>query len=324
MITTSNLKSQNKYFANVEKTNQLKTYFYLDECNNKVEILSYVPKTHFEKLKTAEDLHNNSPRKIGQGNFGSVFLKNNINSKVVKKQITRLGTDIFNPCRLEFLKNLFISNDFRNAKVGDSFLHEYVCLPFQLQKYSDILYMRKIDGDSLEGIFKENKTVELSKFQIMLLIHSIEMLANQFHMVHTDIHAGNVMLQPDGKLVLIDFDECVSDITCKKPKFILNHEYIENPSNDDYFNGYEDTIPKYIVDDNFNPDEESFYLSKDDFQSKFLSSIAKFKDMFIYEKQPLFNNKSFINMSSFDKNKLKLEIQLRKLSSTDSDDNYLK
>jgi len=299
-FSSPQISPSNHLFACVKKskTTGLKTYFYKDDENQEVIIASYMSKTSFLKksknlaLKTLNK--NANPNQIytpmGEGLHAIVYARYNPNSLIVRKQFKMDYPAPFNPHRLKTLISLHVNKRFRELELDSS-----ICLPFIIENKPNLLFMRKIFGVSLQEISLQSEgRMEVTKGQIMFFLKAISQLADEeeLKIVHTDIHAGNILMTNDGKLVLIDFDECVSSIEKVRFRTILNSDYLEFPTEEDYLNGYDDQTPKYIQAP-LDIEEEDFYLEEGIYESLKTESIKKFKNTFFKNGQSLFNDKDF-------------------------------
>ena len=308
-------------FINIQKsqTTGLKTYFYCNQENNEIVIASYLMKTSFTKkakILALKNQGNNIYTPMGEGLHAIVYARYNPNSLIVRKHFKTDYENPFNPHRLRALRNLNTSQKFQN-------LADSICVPFLIENKPKILFMKKILGVSLQEISLENDgKIRITKYQIMLLLKAIVKLADEeeLKIVHTDIHAGNIMMTNEGKLVLIDFDECVSHIEKFPFKKMLNREYIKNPTDEDYLNGYDEETPKYVTIP-MDVEEEEFYQTEGIYENLKEESIKKFQNVFWKNEESLFNDKEFSKLSDDDSNVF-FEVEI-KLRDCDSDDGFL-
>lgn len=273
----------------------IKTYFYKDSDNNEVEITSYMMKTPYQKRNKNKDKANNklNPVLMGEGQHAKVYIRYNPNSDIVKKQfISRYG-DPLNPYRLSSLINLHTNRKFRQLNLA-----RFICLPFQLAGKEEFIYMKKIPGPSLKELSIDEKgkqhMIVVTKCQVISLLKAIIRLTDDedLNIVHTDIHAGNILITKEGALVLIDFDECISTINKYTPRMVMNEEYIENPTNEDYLNGYNDKTSK-LIPAAMTCEEEDFYQSQGSYNCFRDESIDKYKNIFVKNGRTLFDDEEF-------------------------------
>ncbi len=171
-----------------------------------------------------------------------------------------------------------------------------MCVPF-LFDGSGIL-MKKVDGKSLEELwlnrsFPVNKEepvgrrpVELTKKAIIDLYKAMAIMSSKrsrYGIVHTDIHAGNIMLSQKEKLpltlVLIDFDECLKREN--RATLVSNPDYDE----DDWGSTEKKEIWKTQSSDN-----PAVYVTNRAFKNLRKEMFANFKRIFhsiVYEDKPL-------------------------------------
>jgi len=260
MNPSSYLPTETSLFIRIRKyqATGLKVYFYLDQDNKEVVLASYIMKALFTKKAknlALKNQGNNIYTPMGEGLHAIVYARFNPNSCIVRKHFKTDYQNPFNLYRLRALISLHTNKRFQN-------LAGSICVPFLIENKPKILFMKKILGVSLQEISLENEgKMKITKDQIMSLLKAITQLADEeeFKIVHTDMHAGNILMTIEGKLVLIDFDECVSHIEKFQFRKVINSEYIENPTNEDYLNGYdEDGTPKYVTVP-LVVEEEEFY-----------------------------------------------------------------
>ncbi len=307
-------------FINIRKSQAtgLKTYFYLDQENNEIILASYMMKTSFTKKAKSLALKNqgnNIYTPMGEGLHAIVYARYNPNSLIVRKHFKMDYQNPFNPHRLRALMALHTNKKFQN-------LADSICVPFLIENKPKILFLKKILGVSLQEISLENDgKMKITKYQIMSLLNAIIQLADEVELkiVHTDIHAGNILMTNEGRLVLIDFDECVSHINKFQFRKMLNSEYIENPTDEDYLNGYDDEGTSKCVTIPMDVEEEEFYQTEEIYENLKEESLKKFRNIFLKNGESLFNDKEFSKLSDDDSSVFfDVEIKLR-----DSDDDFL-
>jgi tRNA A-37 threonylcarbamoyl transferase component Bud32 len=297
-----------KIYAGIKKSSSTKTYFFVDKDGNDVDLISHPRQTAYER--TEKSGNGSSPKSIGKGNFGQIFTKYSSNATVVKKKLNR-DNDAFNKYRLKALKNLHLNSEFRRACA------ENICIPFQIEKDPNVFYMKKLNGMSLEDVISKGK-IELTKKQIMELHLIIKRLAHEFHIVHTAIHAGNVMFSNE-KLVLIDFDDCISKTSLRKIRRIDNPKYIEEPDEEDYLSGYEKDTPPQIQAPYLDDDEQGFHVDNDLFEQELTSSLKKYEKIFEYDGRPLFESEEF-KLIPHDNNEIKFLLTIIQRAGSNSNE----
>ena len=303
--------------AGVKKSKEtgLKTYFYKDALNNEVIIASYIMKTPFmnkTKAKAVAD-QNLSHVPMGEGQHAIVFTRYNPNSVIVRKQFTSNYGDPLNPCRLNTLISLHTNQKFRELNLA-----RFICLPFQVNIKPNCIHMKKVPGASLEELSKSGQVIEITKHQVVSLLNAIIQLADQenLRIVHTDIHAGNIMRTDDLGLVLIDFDECISTVDKFIPRMLLNEAYIGSPNSDDYLNGYDDDGTPQFIPALMTCEEEDFYQAKGSYDYFRGKSIQKYKDLFLKNEKTLFNDQRFLQTDDSDNfSMFQVQIKPRKFDS---------
>ena len=170
--------------------------------------------------KTAKDLEQivkSAPRgaAVGSGVFGSTFLVTNNREQLALKVGRRpKASDVQNNL-VAFINNplLFVVDIF-NFFAGNSgkIDHEFDILkelsgirgvPQAKEKYSSRIYTQQyIDGQNIEQYFVSNQNVNENNY------NELNRIVNEIHerqITHEDIHEGNVLIDGQGSVFLIDF-----------------------------------------------------------------------------------------------------------------------
>lgn len=226
---------------------------------------------------------------LGSGVHGTVWNRRNQYSTVVCKTTT--SNDAIQVDRYADLLKILSEKNFQK-KYGCHFN-----IPFFVGSGSEDvkkpkLLMSKINGKSLEALVPFNRVVKLSKKQIKSLYNAMKIMAKRFCVVHTDVHAGNIMLEDvTNLLILIDFDECM--FREAKPITIKNPEYNSDP----YEPGDKYIIDTENVQSKFNPE---CYVTKSEFEYLESQMLKNFRDMFLIEGKSIFSCENFEDSSDDD------------------------
>lgn len=164
-------------------------------------------------IQTGDMIHNRYRviEELGSGGFARTFEVEDIverNRKVIK--ILRENAYSHQKVRELFAQEYEILKRFRHPGVPQVNIEGYVSITYnQNNQVLNIpgLVMERIDGENLQQWLTSNTKIIKTQQAIEWLKELVDILeyVHSNHYVHRDIKPGNIMLKPDGKLVLIDF-----------------------------------------------------------------------------------------------------------------------
>lgn len=121
------------------------------------------------------------------------------------------------------------------------------------------------------------------------LMHNLfpyEITEDTFGLIHNDFHQGNLIINNEGTLTTIDFDECSYNWYAQDVAVVFYHAYWQNKS----FNGYIDTFPQTFMSHLFAGYKEENLLHQD--LIKQIPIFLKLREIFLYQ---LFTEKWDLN-----------------------------
>ncbi|WP_313893600.1 phosphotransferase [Psychrobacillus sp.] len=122
--------------------------------------------------------------------------------------------------------------------------------------------------------------------QLMQNLFSYEMSPETFGLIHNDFHQGNLIINGEGTLTTIDFDECSYNWYAQDIAVAFYHAYWQHNSN----NGNVDTFPQTFMSHFFTGYKEENLLHKDIIKQ--IPIFLKLREIFLYK---LFSEKWDMN-----------------------------
>ncbi len=106
---------------------------------------------------------------------------------------------------------------------------------------------------------------------------SFNITRDTFGLIHNDFHQGNIMINKDGSLTIIDFDESSFNWFAQDIGALFYHAYWQHSS----FNGDNDTFSKTFLEQFFLGYQEENNLNKDVISQ--LPTFLKLREIFLYQ-----------------------------------------
>ncbi|QOR67129.1 phosphotransferase [Cytobacillus suaedae] len=113
--------------------------------------------------------------------------------------------------------------------------------------------------------------------RLMDSLTSYETTPDTFGLIHNDFHQGNVMINKEGKLTIIDFDECAFNWFAQDIGVIFYHAYWQHCS----FNGNASTFSKTFLEHFFLGYQEENILHYDVINQ--IPTFLKLREIFLYQ-----------------------------------------
>lgn len=140
-------------------------------------------------------------RLVGEGGMGRVYLASD----------TRLGREV----ALKFLSDdPFLDNDWaerqalKEAKASASLVHPNICSVYAVEQIDDhrVIVMEYVKGESLAEFLRSGRRLTGDEFfTIAKQITDAIASAHERDVVHCDIKPGNIMLDAEGQIKILDF-----------------------------------------------------------------------------------------------------------------------
>ena len=113
--------------------------------------------------------------------------------------------------------------------------------------------------------------------KLMQSLFPFEISSDTFGMIHNDFHQGNLIINNEGIITTIDFDECSFNWLAQDFAALFYHAYWQNNS----YNGYEDTFPQMFMSHLFAGYREENLIHDD--MIKQIPIFLKLREIFLYK-----------------------------------------
>lgn len=113
--------------------------------------------------------------------------------------------------------------------------------------------------------------------KLMESLFPFEISRDTFGMIHNDFHQGNLLINNEGILTTIDFDECSFNWFAQDIAALFYHAYWQNNS----YNGYKDTFPQMFMSHLLAGYREENRIHDD--MIKQIPIFLKLREIFLYK-----------------------------------------
>ncbi|NEO88305.1 MAG: serine/threonine protein kinase [Spirulina sp. SIO3F2] len=170
-------------------------------------------------------------RRIGGGGYGITYLAEDVE---LKRQVVIKAPNYTYRAAQDYEK--FVQRFKREGQALSKIKHPNVVQVIELDTKSEMPYlvMAYVEGETLsQCIQKQGRLPEAEAVQVFRKLGSVLQELHQRQVIHCDLHPGNVILQPDGEPVLIDFGSA---------KFLQPSTYTVTTTVNESFTPYEQSL----------------------------------------------------------------------------------